>query len=184
MEAVIDKDLAPALLAQQLDADLLVIATDVDGVYVDWGAPRQRRLGTVSPAELADLDLPPGSMGPKVEAACDFVTATGNDAVIGSVADIDASWSGGPEPGCELLEDPRPRRPSERQHCTPGRQPDLSDTGAATATMAQLAICRTVNPRHGARLASFGHRGRPWGERLRGCARRASASRQWWPWPC
>lgn len=88
VEAVIDKDLASALLAQELAADLLVIATDVDGVYVDWGTPRQRRLLTVSPAELADLDLPQGSMGPKVEAACDFVTATGNDAVIGSLADI------------------------------------------------------------------------------------------------
>jgi carbamate kinase len=88
VEAVIDKDLASALLAQELAADLLVIATDVDGVYVDWGTPRQRRLRTVSPAELADLDLPQGSMGPKVEAACDFVTATGNDAVIGSLADI------------------------------------------------------------------------------------------------
>ncbi|MCA1782444.1 MAG: carbamate kinase [Intrasporangiaceae bacterium] len=88
VEAVIDKDLASSLLAQQLAADLLVIATDVDGVYVDWNTPRQRRLGTVSPGELADLDLPPGSMGPKVEAACDFATATGNDAVIGSLADI------------------------------------------------------------------------------------------------
>jgi carbamate kinase len=88
VEAVIDKDLASSLLAQQLAADLLVIATDVDGVYVDWGTPRQRRLGTVSPAELADLDLPPGSMGPKVEAACSFATATGSDAVIGSLADI------------------------------------------------------------------------------------------------
>ncbi len=88
VEAVIDKDLASSLLARQLAADLLVIATDVDGVYLDWNTPRQRRLGTVSPDELAGLDLPPGSMGPKVEAACAFVTATGNDAVIGSLADI------------------------------------------------------------------------------------------------
>lgn len=88
VEAVIDKDLASSLLAQQLAADLLVIATDVDGVYVNWNTPRQRRLGTVSPAELADLDLPRGSMGPKVDAACDFVAATGYDAVIGSLADI------------------------------------------------------------------------------------------------
>ncbi len=88
VEAVIDKDLASSLLAQELAADLLVIATDVDGVYTDWNTPQQRRLGTVSPGELADLDLPRGSMGPKVEAACDFATATGNDAVIGSLADI------------------------------------------------------------------------------------------------
>lgn len=88
VEAVIDKDLASSLLARELAADLLVIATDVDGVYTDWGTPRKRGLGTVSPDQLSGLDLPRGSMGPKVEAACSFVSATGNDAVIGSLADI------------------------------------------------------------------------------------------------
>lgn len=88
VEAVIDKDLASALLAEQLDAQLLVIATDVDGVYTDWGTPRQARLGRVTPEELAVLDLPPGSMGPKVDAACGFAQSTGNEAVIGSLADI------------------------------------------------------------------------------------------------
>jgi carbamate kinase len=88
VEAVIDKDLASALLASELSADLLVIATDVDGVYTGWGTPDQRRLGRVTVAELAELDLPAGSMGPKVEAACGFVTSTGKQAVIGSLADI------------------------------------------------------------------------------------------------
>jgi carbamate kinase len=88
VEAVIDKDLASALLAEQLDADLLVIATDVDGVYTDWGTARQARLGRVTPEELAVLDLPPGSMGPKVHAACGFAQSTGNEAVIGSLTDI------------------------------------------------------------------------------------------------
>ncbi|QIM21115.1 carbamate kinase [Phycicoccus sp. HDW14] len=88
IEAVIDKDLAASLLARQLEADLLVIATDVDGVYLDWGTSHRRRLDVVTPAALAGLDLPAGSMGPKVEAACAFVTATGHDAVIGSLADI------------------------------------------------------------------------------------------------
>jgi len=88
VEAVIDKDLASALLAEQLDAQLLVIATDVDGVYTDWGTPRQARLGRVAPAELLGLDLPAGSMGPKVQAACDFAQSTGNEAVIGSLTDI------------------------------------------------------------------------------------------------
>ena len=88
VEAVIDKDLASALLAEQLDADLLVIATDVDGVYTGWGTPEQHRLGRVTPDELADLDLPAGSMGPKVHAACDFARHTGNEAVIGSLGDI------------------------------------------------------------------------------------------------
>ncbi|WP_088288604.1 carbamate kinase [Kineosporia sp. A_224] len=88
VEAVIDKDLASALLAQELEADLLVIATDVDGVYTGWGTPEQQRLGRVTPDELERLDLPSGSMGPKVEAACGFVRATGHDAVIGALADI------------------------------------------------------------------------------------------------
>ena len=88
VEAVIDKDLASALLAEQLNADLLVIATDVDGVYTAWGTPDQTRLAEVTPEELADLDLPAGSMGPKVQAACGFVRTTGNDAVIGSLVDI------------------------------------------------------------------------------------------------
>jgi carbamate kinase len=88
VEAVIDKDLASSLLARELDADLLVIATDIDGVYADWGSPQQRRLDEVTPEELEGLDLPAGSMGPKVRAACDFVRATGRPAVIGSLAEI------------------------------------------------------------------------------------------------
>jgi carbamate kinase len=88
IEAVIDKDLASGLLARELDADLLVIATDVDGVYLDWGTPQQRRLGLVTPDEVERLDLPSGSMGPKVRAACRFARETGHDAVIGSLIDI------------------------------------------------------------------------------------------------
>lgn len=94
VEAVIDKDLAAALLAQQLDADLLVIATDVDGVYTDWGKPGQARLGAVTVDEVIGMSLPAGSMGPKVAAACEFATVTGNEAVIGSLADIDRIVAG------------------------------------------------------------------------------------------
>lgn len=88
VEAVIDKDLASGLLAKQLGADLLVIATDVDGVYTDWGSAHQTKLGRVTPEELAGLDLPAGSMGPKVQAACEFACHTGNEAVIGALGDI------------------------------------------------------------------------------------------------
>ncbi len=88
VEAVIDKDLASALLAEQLGADLRVIATDVDGVYVDYGTPEQRRLTEVTPDELEALSFPSGSMGPKVEAACSFARNTGKEAVVGSLADI------------------------------------------------------------------------------------------------
>ena len=89
VEAVIDKDLASALLAQELQADLLVIATDVDGVYLDFGKPTQRVLAAATPAELRQLDLPVGSMGPKVEAAARFVESTGKRAVIGSLDQIE-----------------------------------------------------------------------------------------------
>ncbi|CAN5750224.1 carbamate kinase [soil metagenome] len=95
VEAVIDKDLASALLAEQLAADLLVIASDVDGVYTGWGTPDAARLGRVTPDELGGLDLPAGSMGPKVEAACSFACRTGNEAVIGSLTDIGEIVVGG-----------------------------------------------------------------------------------------
>jgi len=88
IEAVIDKDLASSLLARELDADLLVIATDVDGVYDAWATPEQRLLDRVAPEELESLTLPAGSMGPKVQAACEFARGTGHRAVIGSLADI------------------------------------------------------------------------------------------------
>jgi carbamate kinase len=88
VEAVIDKDLASELLAEDLSVDLFVMATDVDGVYLDWGTPRQRRLGQVAPEELTGYEFAAGSMGPKVEAAARFVAKTGNRAAIGSLADI------------------------------------------------------------------------------------------------
>jgi carbamate kinase len=88
IEAVIDKDLASELLAREVDADLFVIATDVDGVYLDWGKPEQRKLTQVTPEELRSYNFPAGSMGPKVEAAAQFVEKTGNRAAIGSLQDI------------------------------------------------------------------------------------------------
>ena len=94
IEAVIDKDLASELLAREVDADLFVIATDVDGVYVDWGKPEQRMLGTVTPDELRSYPFPAGSMGPKVEAAIQFVERTGKRAAIGSLAEIEQIVAG------------------------------------------------------------------------------------------
>ncbi len=88
IEAVIDKDLASELLAREVDADLFVIATDVDAVYLDWGKPEQRKLGIVTPAELRSYNFPAGSMGPKVDAAAQFVERTGKRAAIGSLAEI------------------------------------------------------------------------------------------------
>jgi carbamate kinase len=94
VEAVIDKDRASALLARELDADILVLATDVDGVYIGWGTPDQRRIDAATPESLAGLDLVAGSMGPKVEAAVDFVEATGCRAVIGALDDLPAILDG------------------------------------------------------------------------------------------
>jgi carbamate kinase len=94
VEAVIDKDFATSLLSRELDADLFVMATDVDGVYVDWGTPDQRRLDRVTPAELRAIPFPAGSMGPKVDAATEFVDATGKRAAIGSLEQLDAMVAG------------------------------------------------------------------------------------------
>lgn len=87
-EVVIDKDRASALLARELEAGMLVLATDVDGVYVDWGTPEARRIPRATPDEVCAHDFAVGSMGPKVEAACAFVRETGGCAAIGSLADL------------------------------------------------------------------------------------------------
>ena len=89
VEAVIDKDFASELLSREVDADLFVMATDVDGVYTGWGTPEQRRIEEATPAELRDMSFAAGSMGPKVEAAARFVEATGKRAAIGSLEDIE-----------------------------------------------------------------------------------------------
>ncbi len=94
VEAVIDKDLCSSLLAQELVADILIIATDVDAAYIDWGKPTQKAIAQAHPDELERLGFAAGSMGPKVQAAIEFARATGKDAVIGSLADIVAITEG------------------------------------------------------------------------------------------
>ena len=93
-EAVIDKDLATALLATLIDADLFVIATDVDGAYLDWGKPEQKRIALAAPDAVLAFGFASGSMGPKIEAAANFAKATGKDAVIGALADIEQIVAG------------------------------------------------------------------------------------------
>lgn len=93
-EAVIDKDLAGALLAQELGADLFVMATDVDGIYLDWGMLTERLLERVTPDELEEYQFAAGSMGPKAEAAIRFVRATGKRAAIGSLDEIEKIVAG------------------------------------------------------------------------------------------
>jgi carbamate kinase len=94
VEAVIDKDLASALLARDLHADALLIVTDVDAVYADWGTPEQRAIRRATPEALSDTEFAAGSMGPKVRAACSFVEETGGLAAIGSISDTAALLRG------------------------------------------------------------------------------------------
>jgi carbamate kinase len=81
VEGVIDKDLAAALLAQELGADALLLLTDVDAVYDNWGTPQAKPFRQTTPQKLRQHQFAPGSMAPKIEAACRFVEATGGMAV-------------------------------------------------------------------------------------------------------
>jgi carbamate kinase len=94
VEGVIDKDRAAALLAREIGADALLLLTDVDGVYAGWGTDNQRLLEGTTPEELTALDLEAGSMGPKVEAACQFARETGGLAGIGALGDAAAILAG------------------------------------------------------------------------------------------
>lgn len=96
VEAVIDKDHASGLLAIGIEADFFVMATDADAVYSDWGTPDQRAIARAHPDALHAMTsmFPRGSMGPKVEAACEFVTATGRQAAIGGLGDVEAMVAG------------------------------------------------------------------------------------------
>ena len=94
VEAVIDKDHAAALLASTLGADALLLLTDVAAVDAGWGTGRPRPLHEVSATELRSMTFDPGSMGPKVEAACDFAESTGGFAGIGALGDASAILRG------------------------------------------------------------------------------------------
>ena len=94
IEAVIDKDLSAALLARQLHADALLILTDADAVYLDWGKPTQRPLAQVTPELLGEMQFDAGSMGPKVTACAEFVSHCRGIAGIGSLADGSAILAG------------------------------------------------------------------------------------------
>lgn len=93
-EAVIDKDLASALLAEALSADHLVILTDADAVYEHWGTPQQRAIRSATVAELAPLAVADGAMGPKITAVSRFVQRSGNVAHIGALKDIESVLAG------------------------------------------------------------------------------------------
>ena len=84
---MIDKDLTASVMAEALEADALLILTDVNGVFEDFGTENQKQVPRATPAELRAMGLPSGSMGPKVEAVCRFVELTGDMAAIGRLED-------------------------------------------------------------------------------------------------
>lgn len=90
IEAVIDKDLCSELLARELGADLFIMATDADAVFLDWGKPTAKAIRRASPEAMKAYKFPAGSMGPKVEAACQFAEKTGKAAAIGALKDLPA----------------------------------------------------------------------------------------------
>lgn len=107
VDAVVDKDLASALLAVRLGVDVFAMTTDVDGVYLDFATPRARRVGEVTAGELRrhaeQGQFPAGTMGPKVEAALRFVAATEGEAIVTSSERLLAALAG--EAGTRVLHD-------------------------------------------------------------------------------
>ncbi|MGV3723523.1 MAG: carbamate kinase [Actinomycetota bacterium] len=114
VEAVIDKDLASSLLAIELDADALLLLTDVEAIFRGWGTAGALPLRGVHPAELRQMDLAIGSMAPKAEAACRFVEATGRSAGIGRLQDAAAILRG--ERGTRVSRFPTGRNPTADLH--------------------------------------------------------------------
>lgn len=94
VDAVVDKDFVAALVASRLRADLLVLLTDVDGVLTDYGTADEQVVREVGTEALLAMTFPPGSMGPKVAAACHFVRQTGRRAAIGGLAAAEAVIAG------------------------------------------------------------------------------------------
>lgn len=90
VDAVVDKDMTSALLAEQLSADCLLLLTDVSAVFVEWGQPGQKAVRAAHPEALRSLPFPAGSMGPKVAAACRFAASAGRHAFIGSLESASA----------------------------------------------------------------------------------------------
>lgn len=94
IEAVVDKDMTSAVLAEALEADALLVLTDVSGVQENFGTPDARVIQRATPSALRRLDFPAGSMGPKVDAICRFVELTGGIGIIGQLDDIPAILRG------------------------------------------------------------------------------------------
>ncbi|MFN6991741.1 MAG: carbamate kinase, partial [Fervidobacterium sp.] len=105
VEAVIDKDRASALLAKEIDADLLIILTGVEKVCINFKKPDQKEIDVLTIEEakkyLDEGQFPAGSMGPKIEAAIDFVSSTGRECIITDMAVLDKALKG--ETGTRII---------------------------------------------------------------------------------
>jgi carbamate kinase len=112
VEAVIDKDAASALLARELGAQALLMLTDVDAVYRDWGEPEAVAIRRISPGAIRGYEFAAGSMAPKVTAACEFAEQTGGIAGIGRLQDAEAILEG--EAGTVIATDATDTIPSSR----------------------------------------------------------------------
>ena len=88
VEAVIDKDNTASLIAQKLGADMLIILTDVSAACIDFGTPSEKRIKNISPSDLKKMNFAKGSMGPKIEASCNFVNNTNKRAAIGKLSEV------------------------------------------------------------------------------------------------
>jgi carbamate kinase len=149
IDAVIDKDLAAALLARELGADALLVLTDVPQAYVHYGTPEQTALGRVSAAQMrayaAEGHFKAGSMGPKVEACLRFVEA-GGEAVIASLTEVGPALAG--EAGTHIVPDaPAKKAAKSRTRSTdatkrPARKPRGSAAGAGGAEVIDIATGR------------------------------------------
>jgi carbamate kinase len=137
-EAVVDKDLVCALIAERLGVELLILVTDVAGILTHYGTSEQQVLRTVTPLQLRAISLPEGSMGPKAEAVGRFVERTGHRAAIGALSDLPAIVAGtegtqvnpdvpvrGMTREVDLRAGPHLQRP---QHDTPPAHRDPSST--------------------------------------------------------
>lgn len=140
VEAVIDKDLSAALLAETLGADALLLLTDVPFVERDHGGPGATPIHEASAAELRALELEPGSMAPKVEAAARFANARGGLAAIGSLTDAAALLDG--SAGTRVRADPPRQRRTASADAAPGRAP-LSADRRVPAVPPASAVHRT-----------------------------------------
>ncbi|MCZ8336421.1 MAG: carbamate kinase [Rhodobacteraceae bacterium] len=127
VEAVIDKDRTAALLAKGLEADVLLMLTDVAAVFRDWGGADEAAIGSIAPAALAGMEFAAGSMGPKVAAACGFVGCGGRMAGIGLLQDARAIVEG------------RAGTRVEDRVTVPSADADASATRSAGVTAGQMA---------------------------------------------